>query len=103
MTNENPFSRYCGCGIPGDCQCHEDCGPREGCAFHMWEWQATRDEDHAEALAMLAAAPALIPGWGMVPGDSAYGATVRPAPWWWNRPESWEHQQLAAGLPVRGY
>jgi len=103
MSNGNPFSRYCGCGIPGDCQCHEDCGPREGCAFHLWEWQAARDEDHEEALFDLDEAPAWSPGWGMIPGNSRGPIGPRPAPWWWDRPESWEYRQHAAGEYVRGF
>jgi hypothetical protein len=96
-------SRCRGCGVPDDCMCHEGCeGPGNRCYMCEDDARETRNEDHAEALAMLDTAPAFVHGIGWVPGDSQYPVTVVTEPWWWNRPESWEAQQHAAGRYVPG-
>lgn len=48
--------KWCGCGAPDDCYCHEDCSPGSEvgmCDECAAEWQATVDEDRAIALVMM--------------------------------------------------
>lgn len=92
---ENPY-RYCrGCGVPDDCYCHEDCSS-DPCLYCAWELALDVEEAHGEALSDIASAPALRPG--EIPGDSIGmgGRGPQVAPWWWNRPDSWEFRQHAA-------
>jgi hypothetical protein len=97
-ANPNAYCR--GCGVPDDCYCHEDCHEAP-CAYCAWEDTVNREEAHAEALNDIAHAPALRPG--EIPGDAMglAGRYPQRAPWWWDRPESWEyraHHGLIPGL-----
>jgi hypothetical protein len=46
-----------GCGVPGDCYCHENCNsndPASLCNECAADWQVSRDDDHRDALTMQA-------------------------------------------------